>query len=143
MKRYLSGAVLVLLASAALVAQAPKGWKLRVDRSTSASDPDAAGTIKFVTMGTGFHATNPQAAVYWNPVNTASGTENGSAGSGETKRVWRSRGTGTAACTTTPCQLTGSSRSPAVSTPKRRFGAVGLQGPGGTLSGFSAKQSVW
>ena len=74
MKRYLSGAVLVLLASAALVAQAPKGWKLRVDRSTSASDPDAAGTIKFVTMGTGFHATNPQAAVYWNPVNTASGS---------------------------------------------------------------------
>jgi hypothetical protein len=24
-------------------------------------------------MGTGFHATNPQAAVYWNPANTASG----------------------------------------------------------------------
>jgi hypothetical protein len=27
--------------------------------------------IKFVTMGSGFHATNPQAAVYWNPANTA------------------------------------------------------------------------
>ena len=39
----------------------------------SASDPDAAGAIKFVTMGTGFHATNPQAAVYWNPANTATG----------------------------------------------------------------------
>jgi hypothetical protein len=25
-------------------------------------------------MGSGFHATNPQAAVYWNPANTASGT---------------------------------------------------------------------
>ena len=36
-------------------------------------DPDAAGSIKFVTMGTGFHATNPQAAIYWNPSNTASG----------------------------------------------------------------------
>ena len=24
-------------------------------------------------MGTGFHATNPQAAVYWNPANTATG----------------------------------------------------------------------
>jgi hypothetical protein len=58
-----------------LVAQsAPAGWRQRVDRSTSAQDPDAAGAIKFVTMGKGFHATNPQAAVYWNPANTASGT---------------------------------------------------------------------
>ena len=47
---------------------------LRVDRSTAASDPDAAGAIKFVTMGTGFHATNPQAAVYWNPANKATGS---------------------------------------------------------------------
>jgi hypothetical protein len=62
------------IASAAVFAQAPKGWKMRVDRSASASDPDAAGTIKFVTAGSGFHATNPQAAVYWNPQNTASGT---------------------------------------------------------------------
>jgi len=56
-----------------LVAQAPKGWKLRVDRSTSASDPDAAGSIKFMQMGSMLHAINPQAAVYWNPANTASG----------------------------------------------------------------------
>src|SRR4029078_2028343 len=53
--------------------RAPRGRKMRINRSTSASDPDAAGTIKFVTMGTGFHATNPQAAVYWNPANTMSG----------------------------------------------------------------------
>ena len=56
-----------------LVAQSPKGWKVRADRSTSATDPDGAGSIKFVTEGSGFHATNPQAAVYWNPANTASG----------------------------------------------------------------------
>ena len=62
-----------LLAAGALFAQAPKGWKMRVDRSTSAEDPDAAGSIKFVTSGAGFHATNPQAAVYWNPANTATG----------------------------------------------------------------------
>src|SRR5216684_5578207 len=62
-----------LLASAALIAQSPKGWMLRVDRSTSASDPDAPGAVKFVTMGSGFHATNPQAAVYWNPTNTVTG----------------------------------------------------------------------
>ena len=66
-------AVLALAALAPLVAQTPKGWKMRVDRSTAASDPDAPGDIKFVTMGSGFHATNPQAAVYWNPANTAAG----------------------------------------------------------------------
>ena len=65
--------VLAALTVAPLVAQAPKGWKLRVDRSTSASDPDAAGSIKFMQMGSMMHAVNPQAAVYWNPSNTASG----------------------------------------------------------------------
>jgi len=73
MKRYVSVAVFACLAVATLAAQAPKGWLVRADRSTSASDPDKSGTIKFVTMGTGFHATNPQAAVYWNPANTATG----------------------------------------------------------------------
>ena len=73
MKLYVQVAALALATLAPLAAQAPKGWKLRVDRSTSASDPDAAGDIKFVTEGSGFHATNPQAAVYWNPANTASG----------------------------------------------------------------------
>jgi hypothetical protein len=73
MKRYVSVAMFACLAVATLAAQAPKGWLVRADRSTSASDPDKSGTIKFVTMGTGFHATNPQAAVYWNPENTATG----------------------------------------------------------------------
>jgi hypothetical protein len=66
-------AVLALIAFVPLVAQSPQGWKVRVDRSTAASDPDAAGDVKFVTMGSGFHATNPKAAVYWNPANTATG----------------------------------------------------------------------
>ena len=70
--RVLVGALVAALA-APLVAQAPKGWKMRVDRSTSASDPDAAGTIKFMQMGSTLHAINPQAAVFWNPANTASG----------------------------------------------------------------------
>lgn len=67
-------AVTLALAVAPLIAQSPAGWKMRVDRSASASDPDAAGNIKFVTEGSGFHCTNPQAAVYWNPANTASGS---------------------------------------------------------------------
>src|ERR1051326_5230618 len=73
MSRRILLAIAALAATTPLIAQAPKGWKMRVDRSTAASDPDAPGEIKFVTMGSGFHATNPQAAVYWNPSNTASG----------------------------------------------------------------------
>ena len=74
MKSYIPIAVLALAALAPLTAQSAKGWMMRVDRSTSASDPDDPGDIKFVTMGTGFHATNPKAAVYWNPANKAMGT---------------------------------------------------------------------
>jgi hypothetical protein len=74
MKRYVSATLLaLLLAAVPLGAQAPKGWMLRADRSTNASDPDAAGAIKLATMGSGLHMTNPQAAVFWNPANTASG----------------------------------------------------------------------
>jgi hypothetical protein len=72
MKRTLI-AVLAAVTIIPLSAQAPKGWRMRVDRSTAASDPDAPGTIKFVQSGAGFHATNPQAAIYWNPANTATG----------------------------------------------------------------------
>jgi hypothetical protein len=73
MKRYISVVVLALLAVVLLSAQAPAGWKMRVDRSMNASDPDAPGPIKFVVHESGFHATNPQAAVYWNPANTVTG----------------------------------------------------------------------
>jgi len=73
MKFHVQVAALALATFIPLSAQAPKGWKVRLDRSTEASDPDASGAIKFITMGTGFHATNPQAAIYWNPANTASG----------------------------------------------------------------------
>jgi hypothetical protein len=62
-----------MLTALTLSAQVPAGWKQRLDRSTSASDPDAAGAVKFVSMGNGFHATTPQAAVFWNPSNAATG----------------------------------------------------------------------
>ena len=65
--------MVVLVAALPLFAQAPKGWKVRGDHSMEASDPDAAGALKFVAMGGGFHATNPMAAIYWNPANTAAG----------------------------------------------------------------------
>src|SRR5438132_7653145 len=74
MKRILLTITTAVVFGISLAAQAPQGWKVRTDRSTTASDPDAAGNIKFMTMGRGFHAVNPQAAVYWNPANTATGT---------------------------------------------------------------------
>ena len=73
MKRLITIAALALCTAIPLIAQAPKGWMVRADRSTSASDPDGAGAIKFMQMGKGFHAINPAAAVYWNPANTAAG----------------------------------------------------------------------
>ena len=65
--------VVGLLAAVPLMAQSPKGWLVRGDRSTSALDPDAAGNIKFTSVGSGFHAVTPQAAVFWNPANTVTG----------------------------------------------------------------------
>jgi hypothetical protein len=66
-------AAIVVAGVVSVAAQSPQGWKVRPDRSTNASDPDAAGAIKFVTSGSGFHVTVPQAAVFWNPTNTAKG----------------------------------------------------------------------
>ncbi len=73
MKRLFSFAALALLAGTALLAQAPKGWMVHTDRSTDASDPDAAGNLKFMMMGSSMHIVTPQAAILWNPANTASG----------------------------------------------------------------------
>lgn len=74
MRFLMSTLAVAALAAASVGAQSTAGWKVRPDRSTSASDPDGAGTIQFTAMGAGFHAVNPQAAVYWHPGNTASGT---------------------------------------------------------------------
>jgi hypothetical protein len=74
MKHFVGFALAALLAIAPAFAQAPKGWKVRGDHSSDASDPDAAGAVKFVVSGSGFHATNPMAAIYWNPANTATGS---------------------------------------------------------------------
>jgi hypothetical protein len=73
MKHFAGLVFAALLALAPAMAQSPQGWKVRGDHSTNASDPDAAGAIKFVVSGSGFHATNPMAAIFWNPANTATG----------------------------------------------------------------------
>jgi hypothetical protein len=73
MKHFIGFVLAALLATAPAFAQSPKGWKLRSDHSSDASDPDAPGADKFLVSGSGFHAINPMAAVYWNPANTAAG----------------------------------------------------------------------
>jgi len=74
MKRYLVVAVAIsTLAAATVAAQSTAGWKQRIDRSTSATDPDPAGEVKFMAMGGGFHTANPSAAIFWNPKNVANG----------------------------------------------------------------------
>ena len=73
MKHFVGFVLAALLGIAPAFAQAPKGWKVRGDHSADASDPDAAGAVKFTVSGTGYHATNPMAAIYWNPANTATG----------------------------------------------------------------------
>ena len=73
MTRFVHIAALTLITAIPIAAQAPKGWLVRADRSTSAADPDAAGAIKFSAQGTGFQAVTPQAAVFWNPANVATG----------------------------------------------------------------------
>jgi hypothetical protein len=59
--------------AAPLAAQAPEGWKVRVDRSERADDPDDTPDLKVVRMGNGFHVTGGPAGTFWNPANTASG----------------------------------------------------------------------
>ncbi len=74
MKHLVGLALAALFAIAPTFAQAPKGWKMRTDHSMNASDPDAAGSDKFTVSGSGFHAVNPMAAIYWDPANTATGS---------------------------------------------------------------------
>jgi hypothetical protein len=73
MLRHVHIALIALATAAALTAQVPGGWKMRVDRSASAADPDGSGPMSFSTSGAGFHALNPKASVYWNPADAASG----------------------------------------------------------------------
>lgn len=63
----------ITLLAVPIAAQAPEGWRVRVDRSQNAQDPDDRPDLKFVTMGKGFHATGGPAGTFWNPAQTATG----------------------------------------------------------------------
>ena len=58
---------------ATVAAQTPAGWKVHIDRSTNAQDPDNKSGVTFMSMGKGFHVSGGPAGTYWHPSNTAMG----------------------------------------------------------------------
>ena len=56
-----------------LAAQAPEGWRVRIDRSENASDPDDVPDLKVAAVGKGFRATGGPAGTFWNPANRVTG----------------------------------------------------------------------
>ena len=71
-RRFLLTASIALVAGP-IAAQAPDGWKVRVDRSENAQDPDDVPNIRFIAMGKGFHVTSGPAGTFWHPADTATG----------------------------------------------------------------------
>ena len=72
-------ALIVLMAGlaiaplAAQTAQNTGDWRVRIDQSQNAQDPDNAPDIKFMLMGNGFHTVGGPAGVYWKPTMAAKG----------------------------------------------------------------------
>lgn len=65
--------ILTILVATPVAAQAPEGWQVRIDRSTSAADPDDVPNVKVATVGKGFRVTGGPAGTYWNAANRAKG----------------------------------------------------------------------
>jgi hypothetical protein len=60
----LTAATLALAVSVA--AQSPQGWKVRIDRSQNAQDPDNTPNLVFKPMGKGLHVKGGPAGTFWN-----------------------------------------------------------------------------
>ena len=73
MFRFIPLFALIAAFVAPVAAQAPEGLKVRIDRSTSATDPDDTPELKVMTMGKGFHVVGGPAGTFWDPANTVSG----------------------------------------------------------------------
>lgn len=64
---------LIALFIAPLAAQAPAGWRVRIDRSQNAQDPDDTPDLKTVAVGSGMRVTGGPAGTFWNPANMVTG----------------------------------------------------------------------
>ncbi|MGH7674147.1 MAG: hypothetical protein ACREMV_02650 [Gemmatimonadales bacterium] len=51
----------------------PAGWHARTDWSARTGQPPSLANVKFVAMGTGYHATMGPAALFWRDADTVSG----------------------------------------------------------------------
>ena len=65
--------ILTVCGATPLAAQAPEGWQVRIDRSTSAADPDDVPDVKVATVGKGFRVTGGPAGTYWHVRHRAKG----------------------------------------------------------------------
>jgi hypothetical protein len=72
-RRFLVTAAALALA-VSVGAQSPQGWKVRIDRSQNAQDPDNTPNLVFKAMGKGLHVKGGPAGTFWNPTATASGS---------------------------------------------------------------------
>jgi hypothetical protein len=70
-RRFLLATAVVAMA-VSVAAQSPQGWKVRIDRSTNAQDPDNTPNLTFMPMGKGMHVKGGPAGTFWNTA-TASG----------------------------------------------------------------------
>ena len=64
-RRFLMTAATLALA-VSVAAQTPQGWKVRVDRSQNAQDPDNTPSLVFKPMGKGLHVKGGPAGTFWN-----------------------------------------------------------------------------
>jgi len=63
----------VLAVAVSVAAQTPQGWKVRIDRSQNAQDPDNTPNLVFQAMGKGLHVKGGPAGTFWNPATKAAG----------------------------------------------------------------------
>ena len=76
MIRIISTTAMLLFLTGTLSAQAPPGLMTRLDRSTSATDPDDVPDVTIVSADRGFQVNTGPATVVWDPANTATGSYN-------------------------------------------------------------------
>ena len=56
-----------------LSAQSPEGWKMRIDRSQNAQDPDDRPDLTFASKGADLYVKGGPAGTFWNARNNAAG----------------------------------------------------------------------
>ena len=66
MVRRLLLTVATLTVAVSVAAQSPQGWKVRIDRSQNAQDPDNTPDLVFKPMGKGLHVKGGPAGTFWN-----------------------------------------------------------------------------